>query len=94
MFEVSAFAVPEKVPLELNVIPVGSVPDNFEKVILSPSTSVAVTVVKFEDALLLSAKVPSVPLATPNVGILSTLINPDVDSPVLPDAEVNLTLYG
>ena len=74
MFEVSAFAVPEKVPSELNVIPVGKVPEILEKVIVSPSVSVAVTEVKLEDALSELAKVPSEPLATSNVGAESTLI--------------------
>ena len=33
-------ALPEKVPLELKVIPLGTEPDVTEKVILSPSSSV------------------------------------------------------
>ena len=74
MSEVSAFAVPERVPLEFNVIPVGSVPDNLENVIVSPSASVAVIVVKLDDCLATSFKVPIEPLATLKLGEVSILI--------------------
>ena len=60
--------MPEKVPFEFNVIPVGSEPEVTEKVTVSPSSSVAVIVVKFEPALSALVKVPKEPEATPNTG--------------------------
>jgi hypothetical protein len=51
VFELSVLAVPDQVPLEFKVIPVGIVPEVLVKVILSPSGSVAVIVVKPDDAL-------------------------------------------
>ena len=61
--------MPDQVPLELNVIPVGNVPAVWEKVIASFSSSVAVTLVKFEADLSLSGKLPKEPLATLNTGL-------------------------
>ena len=64
--------MPEKVPLELKVIPPGTEPDVIEKVILSPSSSVAVTVVRLEAEPPLT-RVPKLPAATPNAGAASIL---------------------
>ena len=87
--ELTALAVPEKVPLELNVIPEGKLPDVIDKAILSPSSSVAVTVVIFELALFASDKIPKEPEATQNTGEASILKAP----PKLadkPEADVTL----
>ena len=92
VFEVSASAVPDQVPLEFKVIPVGNVTAVLVKAIVSPSASVPVIVVRLDAALPVFAKVPKVPLATLNVGAESTLINPVDDIPVIPVEQVNLTL--
>ena len=93
VFELTALAVPEKVPFEFNVIPVGSEPEVTENVIVSPSSSVAVIVVRFELALPVSVSVPTEPEATPNTGEASTL---KASSNVLerPETLVSLTSKG
>ena len=72
VFEETALAVPAKVPLELSVIPLGNDPAVTENVILSPSSSVAVTAVRLDPAPLV-VKVPKEPEATPNTGAASML---------------------
>ena len=69
MFEPTDVAVPDQVPLELKVNPDGIEPDVTENVTVLPSLSVAVTAVKFDDALSSYASVPSEPAATLNTGI-------------------------
>ena len=76
--------MPEKVPFELKVIPPGREPDEIEKVILSPSSSVAVTVVRLEAAPPLT-RVPKVPAATPNAGAAS-ILKAFANSPDNPEA--------
>ena len=86
-------ALPEKVPLELKVIPLGREPDVTEKEMLSPSSSVAVTVVRLEAEAPLT-RVPKVPAATPNAGAAS-ILKASANSPdKLEDVFVTLTLKG
>ena len=86
-------ALPEKVPLEFKVIPLGREPDVTEKEILSPSSSVAVTVVIPEEAPPLT-RVPKVPAATPNAGAAS-ILKASANSPdKLEDVFVTWTLKG
>ena len=68
VFEPTASAVPENVPLEFKVNPVGIEPEVTEKVTVSPSSSEAVMEVRFDPALSISLNVPKEPLATPNTG--------------------------
>jgi hypothetical protein len=86
----TAFAVPENVPFELNVNPPGIDPEVTEKVMLSPSSSEAATVVKFDAALSKSNKVPSEPAATLKAGAAS-ILKAAPKFAVNPLAEVNLT---
>ena len=58
VFEPTAFAVPENVPLEFKVNPAGIEPEVTEKVTVSPSSSEAVIEVKFDPALAVSFNVP------------------------------------
>ena len=86
-------ALPEKVPLELKVIPLGREPDVIEKVIVSPSSSVAVTAVRLEAESPLD-RVPKEPAATPNSGAASILKAFDNSPDKLEDVFVTLTLKG
>ena len=89
--ELTPPTLPEKVPLELRVIPLGREPDVTEKVILSPSSSVAVIVVRLEAEPPLT-RVPKVPAATPNAGAAS-ILKAFANSPdKLEDVFVTLTL--
>ena len=93
VLEATPPALPEKVPLELKVIPLGTEPDVTEKVILSPSSSVAVTVVRLEAEPPLD-RVPKVPAATPNAGAAS-MLKAFANSPDKLEAVfVTLTLKG
>ena len=67
-FELTAFAVPEKVPLEFNVTPLGSEPLVTESVGVLSSSENEIAV-KFDVALPLSAKVPKEPDEVENTGV-------------------------
>ena len=85
----TASAVPDQVPSELKVKPAGIDPDVTEKVMVSPSSSEAVTAVKFDAALSISDKDPSDPDATLNSGAAS-ILKAAPKLAVNPLAEVNL----
>jgi hypothetical protein len=72
VFVPTLLALPEKEPLELKVNPAGIEPDEIEKVILSPSSSVAVTWVRLEPASPPNI-VPKEPEATEKAGAASIL---------------------
>ena len=92
--EPTALAEPEKVPSELKVKPPGIEPDVTAKVILSPSASVAATVVKLLPALSASCRIPKEPEATVNVGALSTFIWSLKVEPKLELLFITFTSYG
>jgi len=66
--EATGLAVPEKVPLEFNVTPLGSEPLVTESVGVLSSSEKLIDV-RFDDALPLSASVPKEPEAVANTGV-------------------------